>query len=248
MKGIILAGGTGSRLRPLTLAVNKHLLPVYDKPVIYYGVEKLVSAGIYKIMIISSAEHIADFVKLFGSGQHFSRPGGGQVQIVYGVQNEPNGIALALYIARDYVGQEDCVLMLGDNMFEDDLGDHLKNFTGGAQVFLKEVHDPERFGIATVNEEGAVLEIVEKPEEPKSNLAVTGLYLYDATVFEKIVDMPKSERGEYEITFVNNQYIREGKLTSARLMKEWFDVGTFESLYKATEHMRSTKRKEREGE
>jgi len=244
MKGIILAGGTGSRLRPLTLATNKHLLPVYDKPVIYYGVEKLVSAGVYKIMVISSGDHIADFVKLLGSGQQFSRPDGGQVQIVYGVQNEPNGIALALYIARDYVGQEDCALLLGDNIFEDDVAEHIRSFTGGAKVFLKEVHDPHRFGIASVTKEGGVLEIVEKPVQPQSNLAVTGLYLYDATVFEKIVDMPKSERGEYEITYVNNKYIEEGRLSSALLTKQWFDVGTFESLFNASEHMRRAAKKD----
>jgi glucose-1-phosphate thymidylyltransferase len=241
MKGVILAGGSGTRLAPLTLATNKHLFPVYDKPVIYYAIEKLFAGGIDKIMIVTSGEHIADFVKLLGSGQHFKRPQGGQVQIVYGIQNEPNGVAYGLYIAKEYVGKEDCALFLGDNIFEDDIEEHIKSFTGGARVFLKKVPDPKRFGVATVDERGKVTGIEEKPEKPQSDLAVTGLYLYDATVFDKMLDQQKSDRGEYEITYLNNKYVQEGTLDAVMLEKDWFDVGTVDSLLAAGLYMKAKK-------
>lgn len=241
MKAVILAGGRGTRLEPLTLATNKHLFAVYDKPVIYYAIEKLVAAGIYQIMIVTSGEHIGDFVKLLGSGHHFKRPQGGQVQIVYGIQNEPNGIAYGLYIAKEYVGKDDCLLFLGDNIFEDDIAPHIKSFKGGARVFLKKVPDPHRFGIATVNKQGKVVAIEEKPKKPKSDLAVTGLYLYDSTVFDKMLDQKKSKRGEYEVTYLNNKYIKEGKLEAVFLKKKWFDVGTFDSLLEASMHMSKKK-------
>ncbi|MDB5195574.1 MAG: Glucose-phosphate thymidylyltransferase [Parcubacteria group bacterium] len=246
MKGVILAGGSGTRLQPVTLATNKHLFPVYDKPVIYYAIEKLFAAGIDKIMIVTSGEHIGDFVKLLGSGQHFKRPQGGQVQIVYAIQNEPNGVAYGLYIAKEYVGTEDCALFLGDNIFEDEIESHIKSFSGGARVFLKKVPDPERFGVATVDSSGKVTAIEEKPMKPASDLAVTGLYLYDATVFDKMLDQQKSARGEYEITYLNNKYIAEGTLDAVMLEKEWFDVGTFDSLLDAGEYMRTKKRKSKQ--
>lgn len=243
MKGVILAGGEGTRLRPLTLVTNKHLLPVYNKPVIYYAIEKLVEAGVDRIMIVTSPKQVEDFVNLLGSGQNFvSKNTGGQIQIVYGIQNRPSGIAEGLYIAKDYVGEDDCVLYLGDNIFEDDIGPHIAGFKGGATVFLKEVKDPERFGVATVDGKGHVLEIIEKPTHPVSNLAVTGLYIYDKTVFDKMVDQPKSERGEYEITFINNKYIEEGTLRSVELKKEWFDIGSVEALYEANTYMRNKKK------
>ncbi len=237
MKAVILAGGSGTRLQPLTLATNKHLLALYDRPVIYYAIEKLVDAGVHKIMIVTSAHHIEDFVKLLGSGHNFSRPDGKQVQIVYGIQNEPNGIAYGLYIARDYVGDDNCILYLGDNVIEDDISAHVKSFKGGARVFLKKVPDPHRFGIATLDKNGKVTEIVEKPKEPKSDLAVVGLYMYDASVFQKMTAQPKSDRGEYEITYVNNKYIDEGTLESAVLKDEWFDIGTIDSLHEASVYM-----------
>ena len=238
MKAVILAGGMGTRLHPLTLATNKHLLALYDKPVIYYAIEKLVAAGIYKIMIVTSGDHVAEFVKLLGSGQNFTRPQGGQVQIVYGIQNEPNGIAYGLYIAKEYVGKEDCLLFLGDNIFEDDIAPHIKSFKSGARVFLKKVPDPCRFGVATVDKKGRVTAIEEKPRKPKSDLAVTGLYIYDSTVFDKMLDQQKSERGEYEVTYLNNKYIEENALEAVLLKKKWFDVGTFDSLLNAAVHMR----------
>lgn len=237
MKGVILAGGTGARLNPLTLAVNKHLLGLYDRPVIYYAIEKLVSSGINKIMLVTSPQHVGDFVKLLGSGQNFRMPDGKQVQITYGIQNEPNGIAYGLYIAKDYVGSDNCVLYLGDNIIEDDITEHVKNFYKGAKIFLKQVNDPQRFGIATIDANNKIVKIEEKPKNPESNLAVTGLYFYDNTVFDKIATQPQSDMGEYEITYINNKYIAENALASALLQKNWFDIGTVESLYDASVYM-----------
>jgi len=236
MKGVILAGGFATRLHPVTKVTNKHLLPIYKKPLIYYAIEKLVEAEIDRIMIVISPQHANDFVNLLGSGQDFiSKKTGKQIQIIYGIQNEPSGIAQGLWIAKDYVGSDNCVLYLGDNIFEDDINEYIKNFKGeGAVVFLKEVKDPERFGIATVDKNNNVLGIEEKPKNPKSNLAVTGLYIYDNTVFNKMIGQAKSARGEYEITYINNLYIKEGKLKAVLLQKEWFDAGTFDSLFEAS--------------
>jgi glucose-1-phosphate thymidylyltransferase len=241
MKGIILAGGTGSRLYPLTLAANKHLLPVYDKPVIYYAVQKLVDSGIDKIMLITSPEHIESFVRLLGSGQRFvpKNTTAKQIQIIYGIQNEPNGIAYGLYIAKEFVGNDNCVLYLGDNIFEDDLTSTIQSFSGGATVFLKKVKDPERFGVAEVDKKGRVKSIVEKPKKPKSDLAVTGVYLYDSSVFKKMIGQPKSDRGELEITYINNLYAEQSLLKSHELKKEWFDIGTIESLHHASVFMKN---------
>lgn len=235
MKAVILAGGKGTRLYPLTLATNKHLLPVYNKPIVYYAIEKLVLAGIDRIMIVTSPQHINDFVKLLGSGQNFISPKTKkQIQIVYGIQNEASGIADGLYIAKDYVGEESCLLYLGDNIFEDDIEKYVKSFKDGALVFLKKVKDPERFGVAEVDKNGVVKNIKEKPNKPKSNLAVVGVYIYDNTVFKKMIGQPKSKRGEFEITYINNKYINEKKLKAVELKKEWFDIGTFDSLMKAS--------------
>lgn len=239
MKGIILAGGKATRLHPLTLVTNKHLLPVYNKPVIYYALEKLVSAGIDKIMIVTSPHHLDDFVRLLGSGQNFiSQNTGKQIQIVYGIQNEASGIADGLYIAKDYVGKDDCLLYLGDNIIEDDIKNSVKDFKDGALVFLKKVKNPERFGVAKVDKKGRVINITEKPKKPDSNLAVIGLYIYDNSVFNKMIGQPKSKRGEYEITYINNKYINEKKLEATILKKNWFDIGTFNSLVDATNYMK----------
>ena len=239
MKAVILAGGSGTRLHPLTLVTNKHLLPVFDKPVIYYAIEKLVDAGVTKIMIVTAPHHIDSFVRLLGSGQRFVPKKGTakQIQIVYGIQNEPNGIAYGLFIAEDYVGNDTCVFLLGDNIFLDDIKPAIKKFKKGATVFLKKVADPKRFGIATIRK-GRVTSLEEKPSAPKSDLAVTGLYLYDNTVFEKIRKIPPSERGEYEITDVNKLYLEEGSLHFQKLKKGWFDIGTIESLYAASQFMK----------
>jgi len=240
MKGVILAGGFATRLYPITKVTNKHLLPVYNKPLIFYGLETLVKAGVDRMMIVTSPRHVDDFVNLLGSGQEFiSKRTGKQIQVVYGIQNEPGGLAQGLYIAKEYIGNENCILYLGDNIFLDDVTDYIENFKEGALVFLKEVKDPVRFGIATIDENNNVLEIEEKPKNPKSNLAVTGLYIYDNTVFDKMIGQPKSERGEYEITYINNLYIKEGKLKAVLLQKEWFDAGTFESLLEASNFLRN---------
>jgi glucose-1-phosphate thymidylyltransferase len=243
-KAVVLAGGSGTRLRPITLATNKHLLPLYDKPVIYHAIEKLVSAGISRIMVVTGPEHLDDFARVLGSGEHWKPKSeqGTQVQIVYGVQNKPSGIADGLYIAKEYIGNDPCVLFLGDNVVEDDLGPYIQGFTGGATVFLKKVQDPERFGVATVSSNGDVISIEEKPIHPASNLAVVGVYLYDETVFEKMQGEKPSNRGEYEITTINNKYIAENKLKSVELQKEWFDIGTFDSLLDASKHVRSLRR------
>jgi glucose-1-phosphate thymidylyltransferase len=244
MKAVILAGGSGTRLQPLTLVTNKHLLPVYDKPVIYYAVEKLVHAGIDKIMIVTAPHCIDSFVKLLGSGQRFvpKKSGAKQIQIVYGIQNEPNGIAYGLYIAKEYIGNDNCILYLGDNIIMDDIAPAIENFKGGASIFLKRVQNPKRFGIATVNSKGNVVSIEEKPKKPKSDLAVVGLYMYDSSVFEKMIRQPKSARGEYEITYINNKYIEAGALQAHILKKEWFDIGTIESLHEAASFMKKRSR------
>lgn len=244
MKGIIMAGGSATRLYPLTLVTNKHLLPVYNKPVIYYAVEKLVSAGIDRIMVISSPHHLNDFVNLLGSGQNFkSLKTGKQIQIVYGIQNTPSGIADGLIIAKDYIGNDSCILHLGDNILEDSIGKYVRDFKQGALVFLKKVKDPNRFGIAEIDKNGHVVNIIEKPKKPKTDLAVVGVYIYDNTVFQKMIGQKPSARGEYEITYVNNRYIKENALKSIILKKKWFDVGTFDSLLKTSNYMKKQNEK-----
>jgi glucose-1-phosphate thymidylyltransferase len=240
MKGVILAGGMATRLKPLTLVTNKHLLPVYNKPIIYYAVEKMVSSNVDRIMIVTSPHHMDDFVNLLGSGENFiSKKTGKQIQIVYGIQNSALGIANGLWIAKEYVGTDNCMLYLGDNIFEDDIERQVTDFQKGAMVFLKQVDDPERFGVAKIGKNGTVVNIQEKPKKPASDLAVTGLYLYDNTVFEKMIGQPPSARGEYEITYINNKYIQEGTLKATTLEKEWFDAGTFDSLLRAGNHMKN---------
>ncbi|MCX6757316.1 MAG: sugar phosphate nucleotidyltransferase [Candidatus Nomurabacteria bacterium] len=241
MKGVILAGGKGTRLYPLTLVTNKHLLPVYNKPVIYYAIEKMVDAGINKIMIVTSPHHMEDFVKLLGSGENFKvqNKRGNQIQIVYGIQNEPLGTAQGLWIAKDYIGDDNCMLYLGDNIIEDDLKKNVNNFNTGAEIFLKKVKNPKNFGIAEIDKKGNVLNIEEKPKNPKSDLAVIGVYLYDNTVFEKFEGIKLSKRGEYEMSHINNKYIKEGKIKTNILTKEWFDTGSFESLIEAGNYMKN---------
>jgi len=244
MKGVILAGGDATRLYPLTLVTNKHLLPVYKKPLIYYGIERLIEGGVDRIMIVTSPRHSENFVDLLGSGQNFlSKRDGKQVQIVYGIQNRPCGLANALYIAKDYIGNDNCALYLGDNIIEDDISKYIAHFKKGATVFLKEVKDPHRFGVAEIDASGKVLDIEEKPQKPRSNLAVVGLYLYDSSVFKKMIGQPMSKRGEYEITYLNNKYIEEGTLQSVYLKKEWFDAGTPDNLLEAGNFMRDKARK-----
>ncbi|MBD3248799.1 NTP transferase domain-containing protein [Candidatus Woesearchaeota archaeon] len=225
MKGIILAGGTGSRLAPLTKVTNKHLLPIYNKPMIYYPLQTLIEAGIKEILIISGPGHAGDFVNLLGSGKEFG------IRLSYEIQDEAGGIAQALGLAEDFADEEDICVILGDNIFQDKI--EVDDFKEGARIFLKPVEDPKRFGVAEIKEE-KVIGIEEKPENPKSNLAVTGLYVYDNSVFNVIKTLKPSSRGELEITDVNNHYVKEEKMDAKKLKGFWSDAGTFESLYRSS--------------
>ena len=229
LKGIVLAGGTGSRLMPLTKVTNKHLLPIGQKPMIYYPIERLVSVGIEQILIITGVEHMGDVVGLLGSGRNFG------CQFTYRVQDEAGGIAEALGLAENFAQGQPLVVILGDNIFEDSLKKYVDRFIAqkaGARLLLKEVQYPQRFGVAEVS--GArIVSIEEKPKKPKSNYAVTGIYFYDATVFDIIRTLEPSARGELEITDVNNAYIAKGRLAYDILEGWWTDAGTFDSLSRA---------------
>lgn len=226
-KGVILAGGTGSRLLPCTKITNKHLLPVYNKPMIFYPLETLKNAGITDILLISGTESCGDFMKLLGSGEEYG------VHLTFRVQNTAGGIADALRLAENFAAGENIAVILGDNIFADSFADDILDFSSGAKIFVKEVPDPSRFGVATIVH-GMVEKIIEKPKHPESSFAVTGLYLYDATVFEKIQTLQPSERGEYEISEVNQMYIAEHLMLSRILSGAWSDAGTHESLFQAS--------------
>jgi len=230
MKGIILSGGTGSRLFPCTAVTNKHLLPVFNRPMVYYPLKTLEKAGINEIMIVSGKEHSDHFKRLFENNEHFPA-----INFNFAVQKEAGGIAQALGLCRDFAGDDKIVVILGDNIFEDDITGAVINFKKqekGAKIFLKKVPDPERFGVARI-EGDKIVEIEEKPISPKSDLAVTGLYLYDPQVWEVISSLQPSGRGELEITDVNNFYIRQGTMTYEILDHAWTDAGTFSSLLRA---------------
>jgi glucose-1-phosphate thymidylyltransferase len=244
MKGIVLAGGTGSRLFPLTKITNKHLLPIYDRPMIYYPIQTLVDAGIQDIMIVTGGRNSGDFLRLLANGKEF-----GLKHINYTYQEGEGGIADALALAEHFAdGQQICVV-LGDNIIEGSIraaADQFRSQAAGAHILLKEVPDAERFGVAEVDG-GKILGIEEKPRSPKSNYAVTGIYMYDASVFEKIKTLVPSGRGELEITDVNNAYIAEGNMTFSFLDGWWTDAGTFDSLLRATNLVaQSVQRKEPE--
>ena len=231
MKGIILAGGFGTRLGLLTRVTNKHLLPVYNKPMIIYPLQKLLDAGIKEILIVSGPEHSGHFLRLLGSGREFN------VKFTYEVQDTAGGIAQALALAEDFADGNNVAAILGDNIFEDNLSAEIKSFEHGAKIFLKRVPDANRFGVAEIKD-SSVVGIEEKPENPKSNYAVTGCYLYDSAVFDIIRKLKPSARGEYEITDVNNAYISKGLMQHAIIQGFWSDAGTFESLFKATKAVR----------
>jgi glucose-1-phosphate thymidylyltransferase len=232
MKGVILAGGTGSRLYPLTKVTNKHLLPVYDKPMIYYPLQTLISAGIKDIMIVSGKGHAGHFLELLGSGSELG------VHFTYEIQEEAGGIAQALSFAEDFADGDDITVILGDNIFQDSIKADIPAFKGGAKIFLKEVTDAHRFGVAEL-EGNRVIGIEEKPANPKSNFAVTGLYIYDCEVFDAIKTLRPSGRGELEITDVNNYYINKDTMGYRILDGFWSDAGTFESLFRASELVRN---------
>jgi glucose-1-phosphate thymidylyltransferase len=232
IKGIILAGGKGTRLEPATKVVNKHLIIAYDRPMIEYPLNTLASAGIKDILIVTGREHIGNMIEYLGSGAERN------LRFTYKVQDEAGGIAQALGIAKEFIGDDNCAVILGDNLFLDDISQHVNSFKKGAKIFIKQVPDPHRFGVAELLG-NKVKSIEEKPKLPKSNYAVTGLYLYDNRVFDIISKLKPSNRGELEITDVNNEYIKLGELTAINLKKEWTDMGTPESLLKAAHLLRN---------
>lgn len=230
MKGVVLAGGTGSRLDPLTRVTNKHLLPVYDKPMVYYPIQTLVNAGIHEILLVTGGKNAGEFLRLLGNGREF-----GLKHINYTYQEGEGGIAQALGLAEYFAGDKPVCVVLGDNIIENNICAVVADFRKqeeGAKVLLKAVTDAQRFGVAEI-QGNRVVGIEEKPKTPKSNLAVVGIYFYDKTVFQKIRRLTPSGRGELEITDVNNFYIQEGKLTYEMLDGWWTDAGTFESLLRA---------------
>ena len=239
MKGIILAGGTGSRMMPCTKVTNKHLLPVYNKPMIYYPLLTLVNAGVKEIMIISGPGHAGHFVNLLGSGKEFG------IKLSYEIQDEAGGIAQALALAEDFADGEPIIEILGDNIFEDDIKPYIEEFEkqieqkGGARIFLKEVglKAAKRFGVATI-EGDRVNYVEEKPETPKSNLAMTGLYMFDSKIFDIIKTLTPSARGELEITDAIAHYVQTGNCYYNILKGFWSDAGTFESLHRASSLVR----------
>ncbi len=230
MKGVVLAGGLGLRLEPLTRVTNKHLLPVYDRPMIYFPIQTLLNARIDEILMVTGGEHAGDFLKLLGNGKRL-----GIRELHYTYQEGHGGIAEALSLAEDFAeGGRICVI-LGDNILGGDIRRAVANFSAqpsGAKLLLKEVDDPRRFGVARIDD-GRLVEIIEKPAVPPGRLAVTGIYMYDQAVFEIVNSLSRSERGELEITDVNNEYIRRGTLTYELLEGWWTDAGTFESLHRA---------------
>ena len=231
MKGIVLAGGTGSRLYPLTKVTNKHLLPVGRYPMIFYPIYRLKQAEITEILVVTGRDHMGDVMGLLGSGRDYG------IEFTYKVQDQAGGIAEALGLARNFVGEDSCVVILGDNIFEDDLTPYIEAFKrqqNGAKILLKEVSDPTRFGVAELLND-KIVSIEEKPKQPKSSYAVTGIYMYDSSVFDIVKTLKPSGRGELEITDVNNAYIRRSALAYNILRGWWTDAGTPESLLKANE-------------
>lgn len=231
MKGVVLAGGTGSRLYPLTKVTNKHLLPVYDKPMIFYPIQTLVNAGIHEILLVTGGKNAGEFLRLLGNGKDF-----GLKHLNYSYQEGEGGIAQALGLAEYFADDQPICVVLGDNLIEHDICRAAENFGKqgkGAKIILKQVPDAHRFGVAEISN-NRVIRIEEKPKDPKSDLAVIGIYFYDKTVFEKIKQLKPSARGELEITDINNLYIDEAMLSYEILEGWWTDAGTFESLLRAS--------------
>ena len=240
MKGVILAGGTGSRMMPCTKVTNKHLLPVYNKPMIYYPLLTLINAGIKDILIVSGPGHAGDFVNLLGSGKEFG------AKLSYEVQDEAGGIAQALGLAEKFVENDSICVILGDNIFQDNVKEHVDNFNNGCKIFLKrvDIDAAKRFGIAVV-ENDKVIYVEEKPENPRSDLAMTGLYLFDSNIFNIIRQLRPSGRGELEITDSIYWYVKENNCNYAMVEGYWSDAGTFDSLFRASWLVKSNSFNER---
>jgi glucose-1-phosphate thymidylyltransferase len=240
VKGVILAGGLGTRLAPLTRITNKHLLPVYDRPMVYYPLEALIDAGVRDIMIVTGGSNAGDFLRLLGNGREF-----GLEHLNYTYQEGEGGIADALSLAEYFADGEPVCVVLGDNIFEHGIRPVVEGYSGrGARVLLAQVPDPERFGVPIL-EDGRIVRIEEKPALPRSGYAVTGVYLYDSRVFEIIRGLEPSARGELEITDVNNRYVEWGELTHGVVDGWWTDAGTFESLHRASTLVASARRRDR---
>ena len=229
MKGIILSGGSGTRLSPLTKVTSKQLLPVYDKPMIMYPLGTLLRAGIEEILIIVAPDHAGDYLKLLGSGKEFG------ARFAYEVQDKPEGLAQAYLIGERFIDGDSVCMILGDNIFEDDFSTIIRSFQKGGHIFAKQVPDPERFGVVQFDGSKKAITIVEKPQERISDYAITGLYLFDERVVEVAKQVQPSPRGELEITDVQNWYLQRGELTVDIVHGEWIDAGTFDSLYRAGE-------------
>jgi glucose-1-phosphate thymidylyltransferase len=239
MKGVVLAGGTGSRLLPLTKITNKHLLPIYDKPMIFYPIQTLVDAGIRDILIVTGGRNAGDFLRLLGNGKEF-----GMAHLNYAYQEGEGGIAEALALAEHFADGDRICVILGDNIIEGSIRDAVEAFVeqpSGARILLKQVPDAERFGVAEIRGD-RIAGIEEKPKQPKSDYAVTGIYLYDHTVFDKVRELVPSDRGELEITDVNNAYIGDGTMSFSYLDGWWTDAGTFDSLLRAGNLVAQTRR------
>jgi glucose-1-phosphate thymidylyltransferase len=240
MKGIILAGGAGTRLHPLTKVTSKQLLPVYDRPMVYYPLQTLINAGITEILLISDPVNIGNFVKLLGSGKDFG------VRISYEIQDKPGGLSQAFLIGENFIKKDKVTMILGDNIFigqDEALKEAVSSFQSGGRIFVAEVPDPQRFGIAEFDANNKVIGIEEKPESPKSNFAVTGLYIYDSSVVARARSLKPSDRGELEITDMNNSYLADGQLDVIKYDGFWLDTGTFDTLLEAANKVAELRKK-----
>ena len=227
MKGIIVGGGEGTRLYPLTKTISKQLLPIYNKPMFFYPLQTLINAGIKDILIIISPKHAGDFLHLLGSGKDFG------AKLTYEIQDRSDGLAQAFIIGESFIGQDNVAMILGDNIFEDNFALAVKNFKKGGHIFAKEVTDPERFGVVRFDSQGMATKIVEKPKKFLSNFAITGMYIFDNRVVEVAKKLKPSARGELEVTDLQNWYLKNGELKVDLVKGEWIDAGTFDALLKA---------------
>jgi glucose-1-phosphate thymidylyltransferase len=229
MKGIILSGGAGTRLSPLTKVTSKQLLPVYNKPMVMYPLQTLIDGGVKDILVIVAPDYADHYKKLLGDGSEFG------VNIQFKIQAKPDGLAQAFVIGEEFIGSDNITMILGDNIFEDDFSETIKNFKSGGHIFAKKVEDPERFGVVRFDDKMNAVEIQEKPKTHISDYAITGLYIYDNRAVVAAKQAKPSARGEYEITEIHNWYLNKGELKVDIVNGEWLDAGTFDSLYKATQ-------------